>query len=112
MPGSGRGGAWGELLSWTYDWLTSMDGPEVMAGQDRGQPMPRRSAGLLPFRIEDGGVLELFLVHPGGPLWANRDEHAWSIAKGEYEEGEEPSAAAEPRVRRGARSDVSPGTAD
>ena len=57
--------------------------------------MPRRSAGLLPFRIEDGGVLELFLVHPGGPLWANRDEHAWSIAKGEYEEGEEPSAAAE-----------------
>jgi len=42
-----------------------------------------------------GGILELFLVHPGGPLWANRDEHAWSIAKGEYEEGEEPSAAAE-----------------
>jgi predicted NUDIX family NTP pyrophosphohydrolase len=57
--------------------------------------MPRRSAGLLPFRIVDGVVLELFLVHPGGPLWANRDEHAWSIAKGEYDEGEEASAAAE-----------------
>jgi len=41
------------------------------------------------------GTLELFLVHPGGPLWANRDEHAWSIPKGEYDEGEEPSAAAE-----------------
>src|ERR1700692_2270092 len=57
--------------------------------------MPRRSAGLLPFRIVGGGRLELFLVHPGGPLWANRDEHAWSIAKGEYDEGEEASVAAE-----------------
>ena len=57
--------------------------------------MPRRSAGLLPFRIVGGESLELFLVHPGGPLWANRDEHAWSIAKGEYDEGEEASAAAE-----------------
>jgi predicted NUDIX family NTP pyrophosphohydrolase len=28
-------------------------------------------------------------------LWANRNEHAWSIAKGEYDEGEEASAAAE-----------------
>src|ERR1700692_2921467 len=57
--------------------------------------MPRRSAGLLPFRIVGGGRLELFLVHPGGPLWANKDEHAWSIAKGEYDEGEEASSAAE-----------------
>jgi predicted NUDIX family NTP pyrophosphohydrolase len=40
-------------------------------------------------------TLELFLVHPGGPLWASRDEYSWSIAKGEYGEGEEASAAAE-----------------
>jgi predicted NUDIX family NTP pyrophosphohydrolase len=57
--------------------------------------MPRRSAGLLPFRLVGGEGLELFLVHPGGPLWANKDEHAWSIAKGEYDEGEEASSAAE-----------------
>jgi predicted NUDIX family NTP pyrophosphohydrolase len=43
----------------------------------------------------DGERLELFLVHPGGPLWANRDDHAWSIAKGEYDESEQASAAAE-----------------
>jgi len=42
-----------------------------------------------------GGRIEFFLVHPGGPLWAHKDEHAWSIAKGEYDEGEEASAAAE-----------------
>jgi predicted NUDIX family NTP pyrophosphohydrolase len=33
-------------------------------------------------------------VHPGGPLWARRDEHAWSIPKGEYDASEEPLAAA------------------
>lgn len=49
--------------------------------------MARTSAGLLPYRRR-GARVEVFLVHPGGPLWANRDEHAWSIAKGEVEPGE------------------------
>lgn len=49
--------------------------------------MPRQSAGLLVFRQNDGEV-EVFLVHPGGPLWARRDDGAWSIPKGEVEEGE------------------------
>jgi predicted NUDIX family NTP pyrophosphohydrolase len=40
------------------------------------------------------GRLEVLLVHPGGPVWARRDEGAWSIPKGEYEDGEEPLAAA------------------
>jgi predicted NUDIX family NTP pyrophosphohydrolase len=35
------------------------------------------------------------LVHPGGPFWKNKDEHAWSIAKGEYRGDENPLAAAE-----------------
>jgi predicted NUDIX family NTP pyrophosphohydrolase len=39
-------------------------------------------------------VLEVFLVHPGGPFWAKKDEGAWSIPKGEFEPGEEPLAAA------------------
>ena len=49
--------------------------------------MPRTSAGLLPYRRREGRV-EVFLVHPGGPLWANKDEHAWSVAKGEVEPDE------------------------
>jgi predicted NUDIX family NTP pyrophosphohydrolase len=55
--------------------------------------MPKRSAGLLLFRRRDGRV-EVLLVHPGGPLWAGRDEGAWSIPKGEIAEGEEPLSAA------------------
>jgi predicted NUDIX family NTP pyrophosphohydrolase len=41
-----------------------------------------------------GDVLEVFLVHPGGPFWAKRDLGAWSIPKGEYSESEDPVAAA------------------
>ena len=53
----------------------------------------RRSAGLLLYRLRDGGP-EVLLVHPGGPLWARRDLGAWSIPKGEPGPGEEPLAAA------------------
>ena len=45
------------------------------------------SAGMLPYRFS-AGVLEVFLVHPGGPFWTKRDLGAWSIAKGEVEQGE------------------------
>lgn len=45
--------------------------------------MASQSAGLLPYRLRDG-ILEVFLVHPGGPFWARKDEGAWSLAKGEY----------------------------
>ena len=55
--------------------------------------MPERSAGLLMYRRR-GGRLEVFLVHPGGPLWAKKDEGAWSVPKGLYEEGEDPLEAA------------------
>ena len=55
--------------------------------------MPRRSAGLLLYRT-DRGAIEVLLVHPGGPLWATRDLGAWSIPKGEYQQGEEPLAVA------------------
>ena len=53
----------------------------------------RKSAGLLLFR-HVGDDLEVLLVHPGGPFWANRDAGAWSIPKGECEDGEDPRAAA------------------
>ena len=57
--------------------------------------MPPPSAGLLPYRLRDGGMVELMLVHPGGPLWARKDEGAWSVAKGEYLAGEDPEEAAD-----------------
>jgi predicted NUDIX family NTP pyrophosphohydrolase len=55
--------------------------------------MPKRSAGLLMYRRRSP-QLEVFLVHPGGPLWAKKDLGAWTIPKGEYDESEEPLAAA------------------
>ena len=47
--------------------------------------------------------LELLLVHPGGPFWAKKDLGAWSIPKGEYDEGEDPLAVAIREFDRGAR---------
>jgi predicted NUDIX family NTP pyrophosphohydrolase len=44
--------------------------------------MPRTSAGLLMYRIKDGAA-QVLLAHPGGPYFANKDEGAWSIPKGE-----------------------------
>jgi predicted NUDIX family NTP pyrophosphohydrolase len=38
--------------------------------------------------------LEVFLVHPGGPFWAKKDNGAWSIPKGEHDEGEDALEAA------------------
>jgi len=54
----------------------------------------KRSAGILPFRTRRDGP-ELFLVHPGGPFWKNKDDGAWSIPKGEIDRDEEPLAAAQ-----------------
>ncbi len=55
--------------------------------------MAKESAGVLLYRLK-GGVLEVLLVHPGGPFWAKKDEGAWTIPKGEIEPGEDPRAAA------------------
>jgi len=53
--------------------------------------MPKHSAGLLMYRRRPDRV-EVLLVHPGGPLWAQRD--VWGLPKGEYEPGEDPLQAA------------------
>jgi predicted NUDIX family NTP pyrophosphohydrolase len=52
-----------------------------------------RSAGILLFR-RGGEALEVLLVHPGGPFWAKKDLGAWSIPKGEHDEGEDAQACA------------------
>jgi predicted NUDIX family NTP pyrophosphohydrolase len=46
------------------------------------------SAGILLYRR--GDVAVVLLVHPGGPYWAKKDLGAWSIPKGEVEDGEDP----------------------
>ena len=48
--------------------------------------MPRRSAGLIMYRRVNR--LEVFLVHPGGPHFAKKDQGIWTIPKGEYLEDE------------------------
>jgi len=53
----------------------------------------RRSAGIVLYRSGADGV-EVLLVHPGGPFWAKKDAGAWSIPKGEYEDGEDALACA------------------
>lgn len=49
--------------------------------------MAAHSAGILLHRMSASG-LEVFLGHMGGPFWARKQEHAWSIPKGEADEGE------------------------
>lgn len=58
----------------------------------------QRSAGLLAYRLRDG-MPELFLAHPGGPFWKNKDEGAWSIPKGEIDPDEDPLKAAQREFR-------------
>lgn len=55
--------------------------------------MAKQSAGILVYR-KNGAEYEVLLVHPGGPFWAKKDEGGWSIPKGEFDESEEPLAAA------------------
>ena len=60
-------------------------------------PPPKRhnvSAGLLLYRRTPHG-LEIFIAHPGGPFWRDRDDGAWTIPKGVVDDGEELLAAAE-----------------
>ncbi|TQJ34876.1 NUDIX domain-containing protein [Arthrobacter sp. SLBN-122] len=62
--------------------------------------MPIRSAGVLLYRqgpaapAGAGDGLQVWIAHMGGPFWARKDAHAWSIPKGEYSEGEDPRSAA------------------
>jgi predicted NUDIX family NTP pyrophosphohydrolase len=50
--------------------------------------MAKQSAGILMYR-KKAGTIEVLLVHPGGPFWKNKDLGAWTIPKGEVQEGED-----------------------
>ena len=57
--------------------------------------MVKVSAALLLHRVRGPGLpVEVLLVHPGGPFWARKDAGAWSIPKGEYDQGESSLTAA------------------
>ncbi|MDQ0509842.1 NUDIX domain-containing protein [Ancylobacter amanitiformis] len=58
----------------------------------------RKSAGIIRYR-RAGGVIEVLLVHPGGPFWSRKDEGAWSIPKGQMEDGEEEQTTARREFR-------------
>lgn len=53
----------------------------------------KKSAGILLYRLVNGAT-EVLLVHPGGPFWAKKNLGAWSIPKGEFDDDEDPLAAA------------------
>lgn len=53
----------------------------------------KKSAGIVLYKI-DSEELHIFLVHPGGPIWKNKDLGSWSIPKGEFDDSEIPLVAA------------------
>ena len=53
----------------------------------------KRSAGILLWRRATDGP-QVLLGHPGGPLFARKDDGVWGIPKGEYGDDEQPLAAA------------------
>ena len=55
--------------------------------------MQKQSAGILLYRITNN-QLQVFLVHPGGPFFKNKDEGSWSIPKGEFLNDEDALTAA------------------
>ena len=70
--------------------------------------MPAISAGILLYRRRDSDV-EVFLVHPGGPYWARKDEGAWSVPKGLVDAGEEELACAHREFKEETGFDVQGG---
>lgn len=64
------------------------------------------SAGLVLYR-KRGTEIEVFIVHPGGPFWAKKDDGVWSIPKGEYLDGENPLAVAKREFAEETGSQVS-----
>ena len=60
--------------------------------------MRKRSCGILLYRHRDG-ALQVLLAHPGGPFWRRRDAGAWTIPKGECDDGESDEACARREFR-------------
>ena len=58
--------------------------------------MPARlSTGIAVLRLSPGDGVQVLIGHLGGPFWADKDQHAWSVPKGAVEQHETPLDAAE-----------------
>src|SRR5690349_18982518 len=68
----------------------------------------KKSAGTVLYRVHDG-VLQVLLVHMGGPFWARKDEHAWSIPKGEHGDTYGPCASAAREIEEELWAPLPPG---
>ena len=66
----------------------------------------RKSAGIVLYRLQNN-YLEVFLVHPGGPYWKDREEGAWSIPKGGFSEVEDPLTTARREFREETGTEIS-----
>lgn len=66
----------------------------------------KKSAGILVYRMVDNEC-EVFLVHPGGPFWKNKDDGAWSVPKGEFSDDEDPLMAARREFREETGQEIS-----
>jgi predicted NUDIX family NTP pyrophosphohydrolase len=71
--------------------------------------VPPLSAGLLLYRTSAEGVLEVLLVHPGGPIWRHRDDGVWSIPKGEVEQDGDAAATADREFAEELGTEAPPG---
>ena len=65
----------------------------------------KRSAGIIAYRLTVNQP-EVLLVHPGGPFWKNKDEGAWSIPKGEYDDTEDVLTAAKREFKEETSHDI------
>ena len=68
--------------------------------------MSKKSAGILAYRFRNK-LIEVFLVHPGGPFWSKKDTEAWSIPKGEFTDDEDPLHAAKREFREETGMEIS-----
>ncbi|NIJ53869.1 NUDIX domain-containing protein [Dyadobacter arcticus] len=66
--------------------------------------MPIQSAGILMYRNTD--LIEVLLVHPGGPFFAKKDLGNWSIPKGIYTSEEDALDAAKREFREETGTDI------
>ena len=55
--------------------------------------MKKLSAGILPYKFVQEQIF-FFIAHPGGPFYRKKDDGFWGIVKGEFDDKEEPLAAA------------------
>jgi predicted NUDIX family NTP pyrophosphohydrolase len=67
--------------------------------------MPKLSAGILVYRVKNKTV-EVFLCHPGGPFYKNKDNGVWTIPKGEFDKDEEPFTAAKREFKEETGQDI------